>query len=193
MNAKLKPLLGALALTLSVGHAQAATAPAPIFNSANGHYYAAIDTVSGYNWHDAKANAESMIFNGMRGHLATITSAAENQWIFDNITNRNYYLGGTDENSEGNWEWVTGEAWDFTNWSPGEPNNCCVNGEHYLQFWHGNGSWNDIFNNSGHVSGYIVEFDNLSPVPVPAAGILFGSALAGLFGFRRFSKKAQKA
>jgi len=39
-----------------------------------------------------------------------------------------YFLGGTDENFEGSWSWVTGEEWDYTNWLAEEPNN--TNGEH---------------------------------------------------------------
>ena len=34
-----------------------------------------------------------------------------------------YYLGGTDEKTEGVWEWITNEAWSFTKWAKGEPNN----------------------------------------------------------------------
>ena len=46
------------------------------------------------------------------------------------------WLGLTDEFEEGNWQWVTGEPLNYTNWYDGEPNN---NGglEHYAEFGHG--------------------------------------------------------
>ena len=35
------------------------------------------------------------------------------------------WLGATDEIKEGDWVWVTGESWSYTNWYPSEPTNCC--------------------------------------------------------------------
>ena len=73
----------------------------------------AYQIVSGqYTWHDARDGA---ITNG--GHLVTINSEAEwnivNQLISESGINM-FWLGASDENVEGEWEWVTGEPWDFT-------------------------------------------------------------------------------
>jgi hypothetical protein len=76
-----------------------------------------------YTWTEARADAE-----GRGGHLATITSEEEFQDIcqqlpdFDSGMAR-VWLGGTDEGSEGNWRWITGEPWGYNRWTPGNPNN----------------------------------------------------------------------
>lgn len=52
-----------------------------------------------------------------------------------------FWLDGTDEYSEGRWEWAsTGNALDYTNWYPGEPNNgggedCLMTGGTFGDFW----------------------------------------------------------
>ncbi len=157
----------------------------PVFNSDNGHYYEAI--AGNYDWNVAKSLAEASSYNGMQGHLATLTSSDENYWVWNNMgTNVNaYLLGATDQYEEGVWEWVTGEAWSWTNWSSGEPNNCC-GGEHALEFWANNGSWNDIWLHAGRYhNGYIVEYETSERVPEPGVLILLGSSLVGLAAFRK--------
>jgi hypothetical protein len=117
-----------------------------IFNPANGHYYKEF-IVPGHTWHGAVAEAAAM-----GGYLACIADAAENQWLEANFPPRGgqqeAFLGGTDENQEGVWEWITGEPWSYTNWQPGEPNDA-FGGEDYLEWA---GSWNDV-PNSGYPSG----------------------------------------
>ncbi len=109
-----------------------------IYNPANGHSYKEF-VVPGHNWHNAVAEAETL-----GGYLACISDAAENDWLTANFPPRggaqDAFLGGTDENQEGVWEWITGEPWTYTNWSPGEPNNGGWD-EDYLEW---GGSWNDV-------------------------------------------------
>ena len=64
------------------GQAQAST---PVLNVENGHYYEAITVDLGIDWPSAKSAAESMSFLGCPGHLATITSEAENVFILNNF------------------------------------------------------------------------------------------------------------
>lgn len=121
----------------------------------------------------------------MGGHLATITSAAETAFIVehlptaienaDGVFEGGAYIGahqpgGGDGTADGGWEWVTGEAWSYTNWSSGEPNNSCGPncGEDYAHFWHSgpqptpeesfvwDGHWNDVTN---LVKGFVVEYE----------------------------------
>ena len=58
-------------------------------------------------------------------HLPTITSEEEWEAIKNAVNElpRTYWLGGTDEKTEGTWEWITGEVWKFTKWAKDEPNN----------------------------------------------------------------------
>lgn len=82
----------------------------------NGHSYQRFDT--GMSWTSAKAFCETK-----GAHLATVTSQAEHDFIANSFAPRDLWLGASDAASEGNWTWVTGEPWAFTNWYPGEPNN----------------------------------------------------------------------
>ena len=81
----------------------------------NGHYYKYFSITM--KWHDAKAYCESL-----GGHLVTITSIDENDFV-KSICPTLIILGLTDEVTEGDWQWVTGEQYDFSNFDPGEPNN----------------------------------------------------------------------
>jgi Ca2+-binding RTX toxin-like protein len=120
--------------------------------------YALISSDTALDWEAAKIAAESITYNGVKGHLATVTSEAENQFIVDNVyilaNGESSWIGGTDQVTDGNWEWVTGEPWNYSSWSSGEPNNW--NGpENYLVYWQ-NGLWND---GGGVTTYYIVEFE----------------------------------
>ena len=69
------------------------------------------------------------------------------------------FIGGTDENSEGEWEWVTGEEFTYTNWNDGGPDNSGGN-QHYLDLGWGNrpdGKWDDTNATDQHVNCYMLE------------------------------------
>ncbi|MDP7649963.1 MAG: lectin-like protein, partial [Candidatus Thalassarchaeaceae archaeon] len=70
---------------------------------------------------------------------------------------RRLWIGGTDEEEEGNWKWVTGEAWSFQKWASGEPNN--VGGEDVIEMYP-NGKWNDL--PKGARGSYILEIDKIT-------------------------------
>jgi hypothetical protein len=88
----------------------------------------------------------------MGGYLVTITSAGENNFVFN--TWPSGWIGLTDEINEGTWRWVTGETYSYSNWNPGEPNN--AGNEDYVQFV-SNGKWNDLPNSVS--LPYVLEFD----------------------------------
>ncbi|MEN8220747.1 MAG: C-type lectin domain-containing protein [Pseudomonadota bacterium] len=97
--------------------------------SKNGHSYQRIDTKE--TWQDAKDFCQKE-----GGYLATITSEDENRFVYDQLGKDAVllWLGGTDRYTEGTWEWITGETWDYEHWAPNEPNNY-GSGQDYLIFW----------------------------------------------------------
>ena len=97
----------------------------------------------------------------MKGHLVTPTSLEENNWIKSSIlvhpsAQGNIPLGYTDINTEGKWQYITGEIGvvanntHFSDWSPGGPdNNGCGMGvdedvAHYGSSADIQRRWNDI-------------------------------------------------
>ncbi len=77
--------------------------------------------------------------------LATVNDAAENIWMVDEAYTRyagRWWIGLSDQASEGSWVWASGDAVTYTNWSSGEPNggtseSCCQLGRF------GDYTWND--------------------------------------------------
>lgn len=113
----------------------------------NGHsYYRSTGTAI---WTTARTNCDNM-----GGHLVTITSAAEQSFIFNLWPSG--WIGLTDEVTEGTWRWVTGETYSYSNWNSGEPNN--AGNEDYVQFV-SNGKWNDLPNTQS--LPYVLEFEYL--------------------------------
>lgn len=131
-----------------------------IFNPTNGHYYSlVVSQESPLNWFEAKVAAESLELKGVSGHLATVTSQQEEDFIVSNfpeIYPQYVWLGASDEASEDDWKWISGEAWDYTDWAIGEPNgetyeNCLEYGDY--QQW-----WNDASCYDHETYFYLVEF-----------------------------------
>ncbi len=171
----------------------------------NGHWYEAID--GAYTWAEAEGLAGSMLFNGVLGHLATLTSAAENDfvWSLDNDLYK-YWLGGyrvsdneTPDPQDDIWGWITGEPWEWTNWAPGYPNEYYGGNppENRLNFYHnGTGTWNDapLTQEIPHEFGFIVEFENdyqASPIPNPEPSTLLLLS-SGAFWLSRLRKRTVK-
>lgn len=127
----------------------------------NGHYYKIYNNCN--TWEDALSYCENL-----GGHLATITSAEENDALFNYMKKSGYetaYFGFSDKDNEGNWKWVTGENVDYTNWSSGEPNNDGYGEENYAEFYYkyNDGTWNDGNFNNGTTNdrcNFICEWDN---------------------------------
>ena len=111
----------------------------------NGHSY--YRSTGSAIWTTAKQNCINM-----GGYLVTVTTAAENNFIFNLWPSG--WIGLTDEVNEGVWRWVTGETYSYTSWNPGEPNN--AGNEDYVQFV-GGGKWNDLPNSVS--LPYVIEFN----------------------------------
>ncbi len=146
----------------------------PVLNPANGHYYEAVAVPgNGINWYDAAAAAQSRSYHGMAGSLVCITSAVENQWVvstFPDAVPGGYWLGGhqapNSPEPAGGWSWVSGEAWSYTSWNPGEPNNLGGVEDSLLFLSTGHGTWNDD-KGTALRPGYVVEYGSPTPPPNP--------------------------
>jgi hypothetical protein len=144
----------------------------PIENPANGHYYEWVVSQAapgqGTTWEMARAEAESRSFNGWTGYLVTITDAEEDAFLIENFpigAQGEIWLGGSDEGQEGDWYWITGEAWGYENWAPGEPNNIgddsvLSSEENCLEYrnWYPTPQWNDLPCDDHNSSFWIVEY-----------------------------------
>lgn len=133
----------------------------------NGHLYQSFD--KHFSWEQAKIYCEQI-----GGHLATITSADENEALKSLVENQAqawYWLGGTDEESEGIWKWVTGEEWSYSHWNTAQPDNSGGK-EHYLHIYTNkqstvyNGFWNDAPQTYNTTIGFVCEYDTYNMEPV---------------------------
>ncbi len=129
-----------------------------------GNSYAFIPSEDSITWKSAQSQAEGIVFEGVNGHLATVTSKKENGFIVSEIipisqnhVNGSAWLGGTDEDVEGNWKWITGEKWQYENWADREP----LSGHDFLLYFPDVWSSADDDGPSRltRVYGYIVEFE----------------------------------
>jgi hypothetical protein len=117
----------------------------PVAAGGNGHTYQAVAAPDGINWADAQAWA---VAHG--GYLATITSAAENNFVFNLIDDPKFWwnndgnssgpwLGGFQPpgspEADGGWQWLNGEgAFAYTNWAVNEPDDAGP-GQNSLNFY----------------------------------------------------------
>ena len=177
-------LLGGL-LTSSV--VNAGVVGSPILNPANNHYYYLLSPAT---WSASQTEALSL-----GGNLVTINDAAENEWVYSTFggLNRALWIGLTDQDSEGTFSWISGEAFSFSNWSPGEPNNGggFVSDENYVYIVEANpgwlltpGMWNDVPNNGEGVQNPV--YGIVEVVPEPSAITL---GIAGLFTLSQLKRR----
>lgn len=100
------------------------------------------------------------------GHLATITSEEENNTIYKNIPSKDwdYYVGASDIVKEGDFKWLTGERFSYSNWDTNEPSNMYIDtAESYITI-KASGKWNDLIGQFKNV-GFIAEYDIQSEKP----------------------------
>jgi len=162
----------------------------------NGHFYEAINVPGSLSWTGAQLFAEAL-----GGHLATLTSAAENTFVFENVVDDlslwkidsfgfliGPYIGLFQDTSspsysepDGGWVWLTGEDLLFSSWAAGQPNN--VGGQGYGHFWAGRSTvplptWQDIQNSDPVNSpvSFVVEYVPTpgTALPLIASGVLLG-------------------
>jgi hypothetical protein len=190
-------VIGVLAVLL---FASATLEAAPVqFGSHSYEFIQVTNPFTGSNnsWFTASAAASASVFNGANGYLATITSQAENDFLFSLVSGsftgfNGAWLGG--KAPEG---WLTGpetgQTFTYTNWGGIEPNNASYA---YMNigtstFGIGAGQWADDSFPDGFpepgtnpVIGYFVEYDTAT-VPEPSSLVLVAIGLAVMAARKR--------
>ena len=93
-------------------------------------------------WQQGQSQAQSL-----GGNLVTINDQAEQDWLVTTFGGEQLWIGFTDEVTEGQFKWVSGETSTYTNWYPNEPNN--AGNEDYVGMnFGGAGKWNDYGSNT---------------------------------------------
>jgi len=167
-------VLAALALAAV---STAANAQSGVFHQFDGRYYEVVPA-SRISWADANAAANARAHLGVQGHLATLNSEAENNFVQAlNVPppgNRTeLWVGGIQPDCtpepECGWKWINDDPitptatfpMPFAAWHEGEPNDDAKrNGdENRLVISHRDGvpGWNDQ-DDSGEIWGYVVEY-----------------------------------
>lgn len=108
-------------------------------------------------WSYAKTYAESI-----GGHLVTITSEEEWQAMMPLLEEArcDVWLGATDEEETGNWKWITGEVFSYSEWETGYPKMDAYYKENYLMVNHATTKWIQERNPLWlEANNFIVEFE----------------------------------
>lgn len=163
----------------------------------NGNYN--YDNMHFYQWVNgsvstgdvAMSNAAGYTYKGMQGYLATVTSAAENAFVYAISGNLGTWLGATQVSaSSNNWKWAVGPENGtqfstgatsansmYVNWWAGEPNNSA----NYV-FMTTQATWDDLVSSQSgayYNSGNVVEYGSTASGD-PATSILKVTATMGV-------------
>ena len=109
-----------------------------VINPTNGHAYKKIRCE---NWHDAqrKAVEES-------AHLVSINDDAEQNWLQVIFGGAPFWIGLTDVKKEGEWQWDSGEPFNYANWATDEihPDRLSDDEKDYVVFTFRAGEWQAV-------------------------------------------------
>ena len=162
----------------------------------NGHSYTLIDNNS--SWQDAEDKAVVL-----DGHLVTIRSQAENDWVFNFVLSETtqgvygawigmYQLPGSVEPAEG-WVWSSGEPVVYTHWqtTTGEPNDYYGNStENWAKMYIRQHDWDEVVTFWNDTWFYeplrpdTVGIVEVAPVPEPSSFLVLAGGVAFL-GLRK--------
>jgi hypothetical protein len=140
----------------------------PASGGGNGHWYRVAVTSSNITWPSARDAASQL-----GGHLVALTSSAENTWVHTLTTRMpgawgtnghpfwtyGPWVGGSRATSgDTQWKWITGEAWGYASWYPGQPDSTT---QTVISFGGGgpaSPTWADTFIDEP-VRSYVIEWE----------------------------------
>ena len=158
-----------------------------VADGGNDHFYNVVGVTKGISWADANAAA---IARGSGWHLVTITSAAENAFVFNLVAGKpQFWACCTGGNAQGPWlgatktgtgdfQWVTGEPFSYTNWTPGQPSGI---GDRITLFGANapqGPTWSNIGGTSTTVVSYVIETEQAESL----VGVIEEPSCAGSAG-----------
>ncbi|MBI4030756.1 MAG: type I secretion C-terminal target domain-containing protein, partial [Proteobacteria bacterium] len=157
--------------------------PSVTYNPETNSFYQLVS--ASVNFDGAAAAAESMLLSGVAGHLATITSDAENTFVQSLASGNEIWIGALDTGTEGQWRWYggnddgllfsidsTAQYGSYTNWAVGQPDDSGGQDHAVMQ---AAGTWADI-NGGGNTRFYVIEWDGANFSDDGAADTLSGGA-----------------
>ena len=170
MFSKIAGVTAAIAVgaSVTVAGAQNAAVQWKVSEGGNGHWYQCRPAIGVDDlWQPSQ---DSALASG--GYLATLTTQAENLWVYSLTVSQHAWDGragpllGGKKRSDNTFEWVTGEQWSYTSWLSGEPSSGLW--EPYLNFLgpHGtnisDATWNDTDALAVHGDSlyYVVEWSS---------------------------------
>jgi len=162
-----------------------------VLHPGTGNHYELV-LAAGIGWFAARDQAAQRSFRGVPGHLVTITSQGENDFLYATFatgpTDALVWTGGWEPDDDGVWRWAVGpEAGiqyssgssqvppiDFANWVGTEPNDLAAD-EDFMSYVIGGftgseGGWADspeVNTGSDPIVGYLVEYETPVPGSVP--------------------------
>ena len=101
------------------------------------------------------ARADATVLGGT---LATIRSAAENDWLHGILPGDHFWIGYNDGTVEGTFIWHSQETPGYENWAPGAPGNFTAD-QDFVAFRPSDGTWDTWFLNSLYRA--VVESDGI--------------------------------
>ncbi len=158
-------------------------------NPQNNHYYEVVVLDTAIVWEQAHQAAQQRSYGGLRGHLATVATPAEQQWLQANLDAMGgaaldvVFLGGHQDRSapdysepSGGWMWVTDEPWtDGYGWSQPpydtEPNNSGGNEDVLCAIRNRGWAWNDVPGDWPY-RGYVVEYESSDTTPPSTPSVM---------------------
>ena len=194
-------IIGLLGLALVfgyLGHVEAESVQWRIEDGGNGHWYEYRDAPN--TWYQAVEQSFQASHQGTSGHLVTLSSEAENLFIYDLLPeNTKCWIGLTDNEAYGGaesyefgwpdsktngWAWVTGEPLEYYNWGSNEPNHGTRALGDDVVYINSSGSstWADTSANYSDY-GFVIEYT--VPEPSTILSLLIGTIVLLLFNRRK--------